>query len=101
VTFEYLLEHFRRSDIYDASATERITAAYLRPWEKLLPSHELGRGMAVSPAVAVFVYAVAGKSWCSPETLHNTRRSGYLRSLTRRMYREVTRVAEGSNQCVA
>ena len=100
-TFEYLLEHLRRSDIQDAAATERVTAAYLRPWEKLLPSHELERGMAVSPAVAVFVYAVAGKSWCSPETLHNSRRAGYLRSLTRRMYREATRAAEGSSQCVA
>jgi hypothetical protein len=101
VTFEYLLEHLRRSDIHGAAVTERITAAYLRPWEKLLPIRELGRGMAVSPGVAVFVYAVAGKSWRSPQTLHNSRRSGYLRSLTRRMYREATRAAGGSNQCVA
>jgi hypothetical protein len=101
VTFEYFLEHMRRSHIDDAAATERTTAAYLRPWQALLSSDDLARGMTVSSQVAVFVYAVAGKTWCSPGPLHNSRRSGYLRSLTRRMYREATRRIEGSEQCVA
>jgi hypothetical protein len=101
VTFEYLLEHLRRSRIHDAAATEKITAAYLRPWLALLSSNDLARGMSVSSLVAVFVYAAAGKAWCSPDPLHNARRSGYLRSLTRRMYREAIRAAEGSEPCVA
>lgn len=101
VTFEYLLEHARRTHIHDVTATERITAAYLRPWQAFLSSDDLARGMTISPLVAVFVYALAGKAWCSPDTLHNPRRSGYLRSLTRRMYREATRAVEGSEQCVA
>jgi hypothetical protein len=57
--------------------------------------------MTVSPLVAVFVYAVAGKTWRSPDSVHNCKRSAYLRSLTRRMYREATRAVEGSEQCVA
>lgn len=101
VTSEYLLEHARRSHIHDAAATERITTAYLRPWQAFLSPDDLARGMTVSSLVAVFVYALAGNSWCSPDTLHNSRRSGYLRSLTRRMYREATRAPEGSEQCVA
>jgi hypothetical protein len=101
VTFEYLLEHMRRSHIHDRAAIERITAAYVRPWEALFSSDDLARGMTVSPLVAVFVFAVAGKAWCSPDILHNCRRSGYLRSLTRRMYLEATRAVEGSEQCVA
>ena len=101
VTFEYLLEHSRRSHIHDTAATKRIAAAYLRPWNALLSSDDLARGMTVSPLVAVFVYALAGDAWCSPDTLHNSRRSGYLRSLTRRMYREAMEAVEGSEQCVA
>jgi hypothetical protein len=100
VTFEYLHEHARRTQIQDL-ASEKITAAYLRPWQAFLSSDDLARGMTVAPLFAVFVYALAGKAWCSPDTLHDSRRSGYLRSLTRRMYREATRAAEGSEQCVA
>jgi hypothetical protein len=100
VTFEHLHEHARRARLQD-SAPEKITAAYLRPWDAYLPSDALARGMTVAPLFAVFVYALAGKAWCSPDTLHNSRRSGYLRSLTRRMYREATRAVEGSEQCVA
>ena len=100
VTFEFLLEHTRRSQIHDAAATEKITAAYLRPWLAFLSSNDLARGMTASSLVAVFAYAVAGKAWCFPDALHNSGRSGYLRSLTRRMYREATRAPEGSEQCV-
>ena len=100
VTFEYLLEYARRAHIQD-SASEKITAAYLRPWQAFLSYDDLARGMTVAPLFAVFTYALAGQAWCSPDTLHNSRRSGYLRSLTRRMYREATRAVEGSKQCVA
>jgi hypothetical protein len=100
VTFEYLHEHARRAQIQDP-ASEKITAAYLRPWHSFHSSRNLARGMTVSPLVAVFVYAVAGKAWCSPDTVHNPRRSAYLRSLSRRMYREATKAVEGSEQCVA
>ncbi len=101
VTFEYLLEHMRRCYIHESAATEKITAAYLRPWHSFHSSRNLARGMTVSPLVAVFVCAVAGKAWCSPDTVHNPRRSAYLRSLSRRMYREATKAVEGSEQCVA
>jgi hypothetical protein len=100
VTFEYLLEHARRAHI-NHPASEKITAAYLQRWQTFLSSDDLARGIMVSPLVAVFVYAVAGNAWCAPDTLHNSRRSGYLRSLTRRMYREATQTVEGSEQCVA
>jgi hypothetical protein len=100
VTFEYLHEHARRVHIQD-SASAKITAAYLRPWEAFLSSDDVARGMAVAPLFAVFVYALAGKAWRSPDTLHNPRQSGYLRSLTRRMYREAIQALEGSKQCVA
>jgi hypothetical protein len=101
VTIEYLFEHARRSHIDNATATEGITAAYLQPWQAFLSSDHLARGMSVSSLVAVFVYAVAGNAWCSPDIPHNSRRAGYLRSLARRMYREAMRVLEGSEQCVA
>jgi hypothetical protein len=101
VTFEYLLEHMRRYHTHESEARERITTAYLRPWHSLNSSTDLARGITVSPLVAVFVYAVASNAWCSPDTLLNSRRAGYLRSLTRRMFREATHAVERSEQCVA
>jgi hypothetical protein len=101
VTFEYLLEHLRRSRIRDAAACEKITAAYLRPWQAFISPENLARGRIVSPLVAAFVYSVSGKAWCSPDALANPGRSGYLRSLARRMFREATQAVEGSEPCVA
>ena len=53
VTFEYLLEHARRTHIQN-SACEKITAAYLQPWQVFLSSDDLARGMTVAPLFAVF-----------------------------------------------
>jgi Phosphotransferase enzyme family len=101
VTFEYLLAHARRSHINDVPVTEKITATYLRPWQAFLSPYDLARAMTVSSLIAVFAYAVAGKAWLSPDTLQDSRRSGYLRSLTRRMYREATQTSRRREQCVA
>jgi hypothetical protein len=101
VTFEYLLEHLRRSHVDAAGAIEKITAAYLRPWRSFVSPEDLARGKIVSPLVAVFVYSVSGGAWRSREALQDPKRSGYLRSLTRRMFREATQAGEGGRQCVA
>ena len=53
VTFEYLLEHARRTHIQN-SACEKIRAAYLQPWQVFLSSDDLARGMTVAPLFAVF-----------------------------------------------
>jgi hypothetical protein len=101
VTLEYLLEYSRRANIDSGAISEKITASYLRPWQALLSSDAVDRAMSVSPLVAVFAYALADPAWCSPETLHDSKRLPYLRSLTRRMYREAVQSEERGTRCTA
>ena len=100
VTFEYLRRHMGRSDVREPAACERITAAYLRPWGAFFSPDVLRRALAITPLIAVFGYAVAGDAWRSADSPHNPTTAGYLRSLTRRMFREAVVVADGSAACL-
>jgi len=101
VTFEYLREHMARSGIGKLAAGERLAAAYLRPWTSFYSTDELRRALAFSPLIAVFAYATTNDSWSSPDLVDNPKLAGYFRSLARRMYREVIRVAERSELCLS
>ena len=101
ITFEYLAEHLRKSNIADPQECERIAAAYRRPWQSFLSADDLMRAMTVSPLVAVFAYAVAGSAWSSPDTLSGPSNAGFFRGLTRRMHREALRLSEQSVRCIA
>jgi Phosphotransferase enzyme family len=96
ITFEYLAEHFRYRNIGGAEGCQRLVTAYRRPWRSFLSDGDLARAMEVSPLIAVFAFAVAGDVWRFPDTLHGASDAGFLRSLTRRMYREAIRLAERS-----
>jgi hypothetical protein len=50
--------------------------------------------------VAVFVHAIAGDAWRTLDPGLNPALAGYFRSLTRRMYRDAVRAAEGSELCL-
>jgi len=100
ITFEYLREHRRRHHLEDAEAAESIASAYLHPWQSFFSPEDLARGMALTPLVAVFAYAVSCGTWRSSETLRNPALAGYLRSLTRRMYREAIRIRQRSEPCL-
>lgn len=100
ITFEYLREHIQRSGIREPSAVERLTAAYVWPWTSFYSPEDLRRALAVSPLIAVFVYAIASDAWRSPESLRQPQFVGYLRSLARRMYREGLNAAERSELCL-
>jgi hypothetical protein len=91
ITFEYLREHLGRSQIKDPKAEQQISASYLQPWYSFCSPGELARARTVSPLISVFAYAVAGDTWNSAGSLSNPTVAGYLRSLTRRMYREAIR----------
>jgi hypothetical protein len=100
LTFEYLRQHIERSGLQEPAVGARITAAYLRRWQAFFSPEELRRAMAIAPLIAAFAYAVASDRWRSPETLRDAVAAGYLRSLTRRMYRESIQVAERSAPCL-
>ena len=101
ITFEYLAEHFRYSNIGDAEGCQRLVTAYRRPWLSFLSDGDLARAMEVSPLIAAFAFAVAGDVWRLPDTLHRASDAGFLRSLTRRMHREAIQLTERSERCPA
>jgi len=100
ITFEYLREHCRRHHLEDPKAAESMVSSYLHPWHALFSPDDLAHGMALTPLVAVFAYAVSGNTWRSSETLRNPALAGYLRSLTRRMHREAIQIRERSEPCL-
>jgi hypothetical protein len=97
VTFEYLREHSRRAFPRDDATTERIAAAYLRPWRSVGSTDAIRRAMRISPVVAIFVSAIVDSTWRSVDPLQDPDVAGYFRSLTRRMFRESTDLAEEIN----
>jgi hypothetical protein len=100
ITFEYLREHARRRLCQDNALVERIAVAYFRHWQPFVFPDALMQATAFSPLVAVFVTAIAGKTWRSIDPTQDTRLAGYFRSLTRRMYREATEMEGRSERCL-
>jgi hypothetical protein len=100
ITFEYLRRHRERGGVQEPGADSRLSAAYLRPWAAFISISDLRRALAVTPPVAVFVHAIAGDAWRTLDPGLNPALAGYFRSLTRRMYRDAVRAAEGSELCL-
>lgn len=100
LTFEYLREHARRTFLHDPAAIGKIIRAYVGPWRSLFPPETLRKAMTFTPLVAVFVFAVAGQRWLSPDTLENPQLAGYFRSLTRRAFHEATQLTARSERCL-
>src|SRR6267143_1030856 len=100
ITFEYLRRHMERAGVKEPAGDSRLCAAYLRPWAAFFSPDVLLRALAVAPAVAVFVHAIAGDTWRTLDPVSNPALVGYFRSLTRRMYRDAVRAAEGSELCL-
>lgn len=99
LTFEYLLEHFRRTFGQDHSQETQLVARYSSPWCAFVSESEIRRALEVAPLVAVFAYATGNDLWTDPQKLQDPRSAGYLRSLTRRMEREARGLVERSVPC--
>lgn len=95
LTFEYFLEHFRRTFGRDFSCETQLVARYVLPWRELVSERDIHRALEMMPLVAVFAYAAGNDRWTTPQKLEEPRTAGYLRSLTRRMEREALRFPEG------
>ena len=82
ITFEYLREHMDgAAPSRNQQPIERLTAAYVRPWMSFYSPDDLRRALAVSPLIAVFVYAIASDAWRAPDSIPNPALAGYFRSL--------------------
>lgn len=87
-TFEYLLEHFRRTFARNPENERRIVSAYVQQWNQVLSSAVTEDALRLSPLLAVFAYAAGTNSWRDMERLKDRATAGYLRSLARLMNRE-------------
>lgn len=94
-TFEYLRQHMKRA-ITEPTADRQITAAYLRPWERVCSLEELTEALTIAPLIAVFIYALAIGSWSSVDPESQPNLAAYYRSLARRMYREAIDLTRGN-----
>ena len=92
LTLEYLLEQVRRIGSLDASSRTQITSAYTFRWKNLFEPAEIGRSLACTPLVAVFLYAISVDAWRDPVPSYRPEVAKLLRSLCRRMAREVDRL---------
>jgi Phosphotransferase enzyme family len=100
LTLEYLRQHMAKR-ISRPAAAECLTAAYLGPWMSFHSPDDLRRALELAPLIAVYAYAVANDSWRSAGLAGNLRLAGYLRSLTRRMYREAVHSSMRSELCLS
>lgn len=99
LTFQYLLEHFRRTYGRDHAHETQLVARYASPWRAFFSDSDIHRALEVAPLAAVFTYAAGNDSWTDPLKVVEPRTAGYLRGLTRRMDREARALVERSLPC--
>ena len=99
LTFQYLLEHFRRTSGEHSSEENGVIESYVATWHRIVPRDSITAGLALSPLLAVFSYAAAAGMLCDPQRLRDPQIAGYLRSLARRMKREVIHWIDRGGKC--
>lgn len=99
LTFQYLLEYFRRTYGKDSNEESQFVESYVAPWLRILSPEAVDVGLAVSPVLAVFSYACGTGMFSDVERLKDADFAGYLRSLARRMDREARVWADRSSKC--
>lgn len=92
VSFEYLLQHFRRTALAAPILEVEFRNAYLKPWRNRISPKDLERALALSPLVALFAYAAT--VWSSPpaDSPQQLLRERYLLGLVRKMKGEALQV---------
>jgi hypothetical protein len=88
LTFQYLLEHFRRNLGEGCADEGELIAGYVQRWQRVFSLDDISHALAVAPLLAAFAFAVGNNTWMDLQRLPNPKTAGYLRSLTRRMKRE-------------
>jgi hypothetical protein len=99
LTFQYLLEHFRRTFGQDHFQETQLVASFSGPWRAFVSDRDIRSAIEVVPLAAVFACATGSDLWTDPRKLEEPRSAGYLRSLTRRMDREARGLWDRSVSC--
>jgi hypothetical protein len=98
-SFQYLVEHFRRMACMNVTAESGLTSAYAAGWQSLVSPKNLADALVFAPMLAAFASAAVNDTWSDEARLRDPKLAGYLRSLTRRMYREANRLKDRSALC--
>jgi len=99
LTFQYLLEHFRRTHRKDSSQESQIVESYAAPWRRILSHEAINACLAMAPLLAVFSYMCGTGMLSDGERLKQAEFVGYLRGLARRMDREARAWVDRSRKC--
>ena len=100
-SFEYLLEHFRRTIGTGVALESRLASSYSAPWRQLFSGEIIAEALALAPLAAVCAYAAGDGAWRNRERLQDPRVAGYFRSLARRMSREAAQFVERRSSCLS
>lgn len=98
-SLEYLLQHLRRTSGTDSAVETKLVESYCARWEQVVPPTAVTEALALTPLLAVFAYAAGSYASDNAETQEQAT-AGYFRSLTRRMYREATELADQRSLCL-
>jgi hypothetical protein len=88
LTLEYLIAHFKRNGAALPGQDTLLRQVFRESWSESVPAEVIRKAQDLAPIVAVFAAAVADDSWRNPAPLAIPGTPGYLRSLTRIMWRE-------------
>ncbi len=100
-TFQYLLECLRRVVGPDSALEAGVVALFTDQWQAVIPHAQIEEALSLIPLLAAFAYAAGSDVWADATKLRNPQTAGYLRSLTRRMTREATRLVDRRSPCFA
>ena len=95
LTFEYLLQSFRRRFGRISQEEHAVVESYLGVWEASAPRFNVRDAWAFTPALAVFAYAQRCLFAAEPYQLEPSRFTDYLLALLRKLNREL---AHGTTQ---
>jgi len=98
LTLQYLREHIRQLQPRDSAAESRAISAYVKAWSAFLDPASVRGALSLSPLVALIVYALSGTEWRRENVRSEHRTASHLRSLARRMKKEVD-LAERAMAC--
>ena len=99
-TFQYLLEHLRRTAAGDSALEMSLVCSYREPWERVVGSTPIDDGLSLTPLLAVFAYAAGTELWRDEARMQDPATAGYLRSLARRMHSKANTLGERRSVCL-
>lgn len=93
-TFQYLLEHLRRTAAGASALELSLVSSYRKQWERMVGGAAIDDALILTPLLAPFAYAAGSEVWRDKEKMQEPTAAGYLRSLARRMHREANSLGE-------